>query len=95
MEDDLFNDLVESVKEMKAVERGELEPARVTVISTPDVAEVRRTLGLSQSEFSALLGVSKHTLTNWEQGRRNPSGAARTLLKVAAKNPEAVLAARD
>ena len=69
MEDELFNALVQSVKEMNAIERelidsvkemvavhkGELEPARVTVLETPNVAEVRRTLGLSQAEFSALL----------------------------------------
>jgi putative transcriptional regulator len=48
---------------------------------------------LSQGEFARLLGISVDTLQNWEQGRRKPSGAARVLLKVAARHPEAVLEA--
>jgi putative transcriptional regulator len=48
--------------------------------------------GLSQSEFAALLGVSVRTLQGWEQGRKQPSGAARTLLAIASTNPRAVLA---
>lgn len=48
----------------------------------------RAKTGLSQSEFSLLLGISVRTLHDWEQGRREPSGAARTLLKIAARHPE-------
>ncbi len=48
----------------------------------------RAKTGLSQSQFSALLGISVRTLHDWEQGRREPSGAARTLLKIAARHPE-------
>jgi putative transcriptional regulator len=51
---------------------------------------IRQRYALSQSEFAALLGVSIKTLQNWEQGRRTPHGAARILLQVAAKHPEAV-----
>ena len=93
MEDDLFNDLVQSVKEMKAIEQGELKAARTTIIEVPDAKAVREGLGLSQAEFATLLDVSKHTLISWEQGKRNPSGPARTLLLVAQKHPEAVLEA--
>jgi len=58
----------------------------------PDVAQLRESTGLSQSRFAQLLGVSPRTLQDWEQGRRAPSGAARTLLLVAARDPKALLA---
>jgi len=57
----------------------------------PDVATIRAKTGLSQSRFASLLGVSVRTLQDWEQGRRAPSGGARTLLLVAAKSPRALL----
>lgn len=61
------------------------------VINIPDVAGIREKTGLSQSTFATLLGVSVRTLQDWEQGRRAPSGAARTLLLVAQRNPKALL----
>ena len=61
------------------------------VINVPDVSTIREKTGLSQARFAALLGVSVRTLQDWEQGRRAPSGAARTLLLVASKNPGALL----
>ena len=61
------------------------------VINVPDVSSIREKTGLSQGRFAALLGVSVRTLQDWEQGRRAPSGAARTLLLVASKNPGALL----
>ena len=61
------------------------------VINIPNVAKIRESVGLSQSRFAALLGVSVRTLQDWEQGRRAPSGAARTLLLVAHLNPHALL----
>ena len=57
------------------------------------VKAIRQRLGKTQSEFARMIGVSISTLQNWEQGRRRPEGPARALLKVAAKNPEAVAAA--
>jgi putative transcriptional regulator len=48
-------------------------------------------MGLSQSQFAKLVGVSVRTLQDWEQGRRAPSGPARTLLIVAERNPRALL----
>ena len=65
------------------------EHGRMTTL--PAISEIRERTGLSQSQFSALLGVSVRTLQEWEQGRRAPSGAARTLLMIAAKNPRAVV----
>ena len=57
------------------------------------IAATRQKLGLSQSRFARLLGISIRTLHHWEQGTRTPSGAARVLLRVAALHPEAVLEA--
>ena len=61
------------------------------VVTVPNVASIRQKTGLSQFRFAALLGVSVRTLQDWEQGRRAPSGAARTLLMVADRNPRALL----
>ena len=80
------DDLLESVRQMK---RG--QAARVSNVKIPAAAEARARTGLSQQEFAALLGVSARTLQDWEQGRRAPSGAARTLLLVADRNPHALL----
>lgn len=76
-------DLLESVKQMR---RG--QASRVSKVKLSAVAEARASVGLSQQEFALLLGVSARTLQDWEQGRREPTGAARTLLKVAVKHPK-------
>ena len=55
------------------------------------IAATREKLGLSQTRFARLLGISVRTLHHWEQGSRRPSGAAQVLLRVAARHPEAVL----
>lgn len=87
-----FEDLLQGVREMKAHMRGEDVPGvRVTRLEQPEPAEIREGLGLSQSEFATLLGISVRTLQEWEQGRRGPSGPALQLLRVVAKHPEAVL----
>lgn len=54
----------------------------------PDIGEARTAVGLSQQEFADLMGISKRTLQEWEQGRRVPTGAAKTLIKLAMKHPE-------
>ncbi|MDQ6629994.1 MAG: helix-turn-helix domain-containing protein [Pseudomonadota bacterium] len=77
------DDLLESVEQMR---RG--QAARVNKVRLSAVAEARASVGLSQQEFAVLLGVSARTLQDWEQGRREPTGAARTLLKVAVKHPK-------
>lgn len=96
MRKDLFDELVESVKEMKAIQAGRRKPARVTnakdlLGESPDVAQLRESFKLSQGKFAALLGISVDTLQNWEQGRRTPEGPAKVLLRVAATHPEALL----
>ena len=80
---DLAAELLQSVREMKA--------GNLHVVSSP-VIEARKKTGLSQSQFAALMGVSVRTLQGWEQGRKQPSGAARTLLAIASTNPRALVA---
>jgi len=81
---DIGQEILEGLRELKRGETGR-------VVNIPLVSEIRHKVGLSQSRFAALLGVSVRTLQDWEQGRRAPSGAARTLLLIADKNPEALL----
>ena len=78
---------VEILEGLREIKRGEYG----RVINIPNVADIREKTGLSQARFAQLLGVSVRTLQDWEQGRRAPSGAARTLLIVANKNPRALL----
>lgn len=81
---DLGAELLQSIREMKS--------GKTQVVISP-ASEAREKTGLSQSQFAALLGVSVRTLQGWEQGRKQPSGAARTLLTIARTNPKALLAA--
>lgn len=80
---DIGEELLQSIRDMKTG-NGE-------VVVSPAI-EARRKTGLPQSQFAALLGVSVRTLQGWEQGRKQPSGATRTLLAIARTNPKAVLA---
>lgn len=77
-------EILSGLRELKAGKVG-----RVTTF--PSVASARARVGLSQSEFARLLGVSVRTLQDWEQGRRQPSGPARTLITLAYQNPQALL----
>jgi len=88
----LFKELLQSVTEAAAIERGVAKPSRTfRVRSANDVVRVRAKLGLPQTKFARLLGISENTLQNWEQGRRKPAGPAKVLLKIAAKHPKIVL----
>jgi putative transcriptional regulator len=91
MRDELFDELVEGVKEMGTYVRGETEGARVTFVGEPDPRAIREHLHLTQEEFAAALCISVATLRNWEQGRREPSGPAMRLLQIAAKHPQIIL----
>lgn len=80
---DIGAEILQSIKDMKAG-KGKSIASSAT--------EAREATGLSQSQFASLLGVSVRTLQGWEQGRKQPSGAARTLLAIAKTNPKAILA---
>jgi putative transcriptional regulator len=83
---DIGSELLSSVREMMADKR-----AREHAVEAPDAATARLKIGLSQSEFATLLGVSKRTLQDWEQGRREPSGAAKSLIELAMKRPDVLV----
>jgi putative transcriptional regulator len=78
---------LEILQGLREIKRG--DSGRVTTV--PNVTSIREKTGLSQARFAQLLGVSVRTLQDWEQGRRAPSGAAKTLLMIAQKNPRALL----
>lgn len=89
---DVGKEIIQGLKEIKAWKRGEVKLKTFTVDRprAADVPAIRRELGLSQDQFALFMGVSVATLRNWEQERREPQGPARTLLLVAAKQPQAV-----
>ena len=93
MKAEAFAELLESVRQAGRMRRGTLRPGRRTTFKPTDVKAVRAKLGQSQAEFAPMIGVSVATLRNWEQGRRTPDGPALALLRVAAKDPQAVVAA--
>ena len=93
MKKELFNELVESIKEAGKIHRGELQPSRQFEVNPFNIKQLREKLKKSQIEFARMIGVSVATLRNWEQGRRYPVGPPRSLLKVFASNPEVVLLA--
>ncbi|MCK5834030.1 helix-turn-helix domain-containing protein [bacterium] len=90
MKKELFDKLIESVKEAGAIRRGEKKPSREFVYEPIDIQAIRAKSKLSQNDFATMLGISPRTLQNWEQGRRSPVGPALRLLRVAEKHPEAV-----
>lgn len=80
---DIGRELLQAIREVKGGKHG----AKYQV--TPnDVVATRLKCGLSQSQFAEALQISPRTLQQWEQGRRQPSGAADTLLKIIARHPE-------
>ena len=81
---DSGREILKGLREIKRSHHGR-------VVNIPSVASIREKTGLSQARFAELLGVSPRTLQDWEQGRRAPSGAARTLLLIAERNPNALL----
>lgn len=83
--EELGNKLLKSVNEMKAG-----KAARATQIAPNQVAAARLKTGLSQSMFAQALQISPRTLQEWEQGRREPSGAAKALIQIAFRHPEVI-----
>lgn len=93
MKKENFDELVSSIREAGKILRGEKKPSREFKYTPQDVRKIRARLRKSQVEFARMIGVSVATLRNWEQGRREPHGPARALLKIAAKDPSAVIKA--
>jgi len=93
MDEKLFADLYESVKQVDQIRAGKRKPSRVRRVEEADVKSIREKTGLSQSQFALLIGVSLKTLQNWEQGRRHPAGPARALLKIVRNDPAGAIKA--
>jgi putative transcriptional regulator len=93
MNDELFQALLTSVQQADAIISGTANPARISTFAEPEVKAVRAKTGLTQEKFAMMVGVSKRTLENWEQGRRHPTGPARALLKILDADPVAAMKA--
>jgi putative transcriptional regulator len=93
MENNLFDRLVESMTQMEEIDRGERQPSREFHVDALQVRKIRQATGLSQASFAKRIDVAVGTLRNWEQGRREPEGPARALLKAIHNDPTHVLAA--
>jgi putative transcriptional regulator len=93
MNDEMFDELLESVQQMDEIVKENKKASRTFDFPDPEVKAIRERLGVSQEKFAFILGVSKRTIENWEQGRRHPTGAARSLLRVVEADPEHALKA--
>lgn len=93
MNDQGFEELIESVRWMGRHMRGEEADGWITHIPDPDVKAIRETTGLSRSQFALMIGVKLKTLQNWEQKRVRPAGPARALLQIVAVDPHAAIRA--
>ena len=91
MKKDHFEKLVASIREAVEIKAGRKAPSRTYEIKPPEIKTVREKLNVSQNQFALMIGVSVRTLQNWEQGRRKPEGPAKALLRIASRNPTALL----
>ena len=92
MDTELFNELKDSIRQMKAIESDDAAPARVRVVnSESEVTHARIKLGLTQEAFAKLLDTPVGTVRGWEQEKRQPPPSAKVLMLVATKYPEQVL----
>ena len=87
MNKELFDNLKTSIKEAGQIRKRRKKPSRRFKFNPLDIKRIRKKLHVSQNEFALMIGVSKSTLQNWEQGRRRPTGPAKALLKVASASP--------
>ena len=85
-----FKDFLKSIDEMREIHAGKRKPSRVFHVEPLRVKEIRQKFHVSQAKFARLIGISPATLRNWEQGRTYPEGAARVLLLIAEKRPDAI-----
>lgn len=88
-----FDRIMSGLAEVADIEAGRAEPARIFVPSEVDVKTIRAGLGLSQSAFAMRFGFSPGAVRDWEQHRRKPDPAARMLLRVIEREPDAVMRA--
>lgn len=87
MSNEVYDDLSKSLSQALAIAQGNIEPSGVFHYDVPNIKAIRTKTGLSQAQFADKLNISARTLQNWEQGVRNPTGAAVTLMHLLDKNP--------
>ena len=85
--------LIDSVRQADEISRGIRSPSREFHVDATSIKALRASLDLSQAKFAALLSVDLGTLRNWEQGRREPTGPAKALLRAIRNDPQAVISA--
>ena len=90
MSNEFYDDLSLSLNQALAIAKGEAEPSRKFSYDMPDIKLIRTKTGLSQQQFADKLNISPRTLQNWEQGTRNPTGAAVTLMRLLDKQPDLI-----
>lgn len=90
MSNEFYDDLSTSLNQALAIAKGETEPSRQFSYDMPDIKLIRTKTGLSQQQFADKLNISPRTLQNWEQGTRNPTGAAITLMRLLDKQPDLI-----
>ena len=93
MDNDMFNRLIKSMTQMNEIIEGKRAPSRESIINSVHVKEIRHATGLTQDKFCKLIDVKMGTLRNWEQGRREPTGPAKALLRAIKNDPKHVLRA--
>ena len=93
MDNDMFNELLSSVEQMDDIVKGKAKASRCVEFLDLEVRQIRERTGLSQTHFATMIGVSKRTLENWEQGRRHPTGPAKALLRIVESDPQNALRA--
>ena len=93
MDNELFDRLAESMTQMDEIVKGERQPSREMVVNAIMVKTIRKNTGLTQQRFAKLIDVNVGTLRNWEQGRREPTGPAKALLRAIERDPKHVLKA--
>ncbi|WP_264878094.1 NadS family protein [Vibrio agarivorans] len=80
--------LIQGMEQVVAVEKGEVEPSRVSYIYVADVTVIRKKLGVTRAELGVALNTSAETIKSWELGRRNPTGLANKVLRLIDEIPE-------
>ena len=84
-------EILEGLQEIKQFKAGEVELKTRTLSEPRHPKKIRESLSISQANFAALMGVSVRTIQDWEQGRRQPSGPAKSLLRIADQHPKVFL----
>ncbi len=85
---DIGQEVLDGIREIQSFRKGEIKLKKHTLTEPSPPKVIRQKLKLSQSAFASLMGVSPRTIQDWEQGRRQPQGPAKSLLRIAEQHPE-------